>query len=256
MSKILQNKNILVTRAAHQAEEFADQIEKYGGIPYVVPLLKIDCNIDRNYLKILEGIQQYEWVFFTSANGVRCFFQIWEQNFGTRNLDDKKFAVVGKKTNEILKMYGYEATFIPSVYNAETMATEFLQQYNRHHSILLVRGKQARRTLSDIFTKADIDYDSVTVYGTSMNEDSRDSLNKGLHYYHIDYITFTSPSTVEAFCSLLENSEQMKGKYIVCIGTTTAKKATEKGLENILVPEHFTIEGMITAISDHIAKKG
>src|SRR5690625_7201024 len=114
MSGILQDKHILVTRAEHQAEEFADQIKQHGGKPYIVPLLKISRIVDRNYLEILENIEQYEWIFFTSANGVHCFFQIWKNKFGMRELSHHKFAVVGRKTNEVLQEYGYEASFIRS----------------------------------------------------------------------------------------------------------------------------------------------
>jgi|SRR5690625_478292 len=256
MSGILQDKHILVTRAEHQAEEFADQIKQHGGKPYIVPLLKISRIVDRNYLEILENIEQYEWIFFTSANGVHCFFQIWKNKFGMRELSHHKFAVVGRKTNEVLQEYGYEASFIPSIYNADTMATEFLKEIKPKRPILLIRGKQARHVLPQAFTKLDINYDCLVVYEASVNNDSKDSLNKGLHYNHLDYITFTSPSTIEAFFSLIEDVKEIEGKGIVCIGTTTARKAAEKGLSHIILPEHFTIEGMITAISDHIAKKG
>src|SRR5690625_2447377 len=256
MSGILQDKHILVTRAEHQAEEFADQIRQHGGNPYIVPLLKISCIVDRNHLRVLENIEQYEWLFFTSANGVHCFFHIWKSKFGMRDLSHHKFAVVGRKTNEALQQYGYEATFIPSIYNADTMAMEFLKEIKPHRPILLIRGKQARRVLPEAFAELDIDFDCLVVYETSVNHDSKDSLNRGLHYNHLDYITFTSPSTVEAFFSLIENVKEIEGKEMVCIGTTTARKAAEKGLSNIILPEHFTIEGMITAISDHIAKKG
>src|SRR5699024_5253694 len=122
MSNILQNKHILVTREKDQAKVFANQIKLHGGIPYIVPLLKISCSVDRNHLKIVENIEQYEWIFFTSANGVRFFFNMWEKKFGMRNLGHQKFAVVGRKTNEALQKYGYESTFMPSIYNAETMA--------------------------------------------------------------------------------------------------------------------------------------
>ena len=255
MSGNLQNKRILITRAEHQAEEFAVKVKQYGGNPYIIPLLKISCCVDRNHLNRLGNIQQYEWIFFTSANGVHCFFQIWRSKFGLRDLSHYKFAVVGRKTNKVLQQYGYEATFIPSIYNAETMATEFLKEIKPNRPILLVRGKQARQVLPEAFAKRDIDFDCLVVYETTVNDDRKDSLNRGLHYRHIDYITFTSPSAVEAFFSLLEDIKDVNGKEIVCIGTTTAKKAAEKGLNHIIVPEQFTIEGMITAISDHIAKK-
>lgn len=252
----LQGKNILVTREKNQAQDFADKIKHFGGNPYIVPLLKVSHVDSKNHLKILENLQQYEWIFFTSAHGVHCFFESWKRSLGARRLTHQKIAVVGTKTNEVLKAYGYQATFIPSTYNAETMAREFLSEYNPKKTILLVRGKLASPILPDIFTKAAISYDCLTVYETYVNDESKELLIESLHYSHLDYITFTSPSTVDAFFSLIENVDQLEGKKIVCIGTTTETSAKEKGLSNILVPQHFTIEGMIAEIGDHIAKKG
>src|SRR5690625_5848251 len=97
-----------------------------------------------------------------------------------------KFSVDDRKTYEVLKEYGYEASFITSIYNADTMATEFLKEIKPKRPILLIRGKQARHVLPQAFTKLDIDYDCLVVYETSVNNDSKDSLNKGLHYNHLD----------------------------------------------------------------------
>lgn len=252
----LQGKNILVTREEKQSLEFAKKIKQLGGNAYISPLLKVSCIVPENHLTIFENFEQYEWIFFTSANGVHCFFENWKHYSGVRDLNSKKIAVVGTKTNDILQSYGYQATFIPSRYNAETMVTEFLEKFDVKQHLLLVRGKIASRILPDAFTKAGLDYDCMTVYETSVNNDSKVILNDGLHYSHLDYLTFTSPSTVDAFFSLIDNMKQIEGKNIVCIGTTTEARLIERGLSNILVPEHFTIEGMITRISDHIAKEG
>lgn len=252
----LQGKNILVTREENQAQVFADKIQKYGGNPYIVALLKVSRVDSKEHLKILNNLQQYEWILFTSANGVHCFFDIWKENLGTGNLKDQKIAAVGTKTNEVLREYGYQATFIPSTYNAETMAKEFLSKYHTTQPILLIRGNLASHILPESFTEAGLDYDCLTVYETSIHHENKKVLNTSLHYSHLDYITFTSPSTVDAFFSLIDNVNLVEGKTIVCIGTTTEARAIENGLSNILVPEHFTIEGMIAKISDHIVKKG
>src|SRR5690625_1126168 len=252
----LQEKNILVNREESQAHKFAEKIKRFGGNPSIVPLLKVNHVDSKNHLKILGNLQQYEWIFFTSAHGVHSFFESWKRDGGARRLTHQKIAVVGTKTNEVLRAYGYQATFIPSTYNAETMAREFLSEYNPKQPVLLVRGKLASSILPDVFTKAAIDYDCLTVYETCINEESKELLNESLHYSHLDYITFASPSTVDAFFSLVENVDQIEGETIVCIGTTTETRAKEKGLSNILVPQQFTIEGMIAEMSDHIAKRG
>lgn len=252
----LRGKSILVTREEKQAQDFAKKIEQFGGVAFIAPLLKVNCVVSENTLTTFENLPQYEWLFFTSANGVHCFFENWKRNLGAGRLTYQKIAVVGTKTNEVLRGYGYQATFVPSTYNAKTMAREFLSEYHPKQPVLLVRGKLASSILPEVFTKAAIDYDCLTVYETSVNDESKELLIESLNYSHLDYITFTSPSTVDAFFSLIKNVDWIEEKTIVCIGTTTATRAKEKGLSNILVPEHFTIEGMIAKISDHISKKG
>jgi uroporphyrinogen-III synthase len=252
----LQNKNILVTREEGQAEDFAEKIQQCGGNAYITPLLKVNSVVSTNHLQIFENLQHYEWIFFTSANGVHCFFDIWKCNFESGNLKDHKIAVVGPKTNDVLREYGYQAAFIPSIYNAKTMAAEFLSKYDTKHPVLFIRGQLSSNILPDAFTKAGLDYECLIVYETCVNNESRAMLNERLGRGDIDYITLTSPSTVDAFFSLIENVSQIEGKEIVCIGTTTENRAIEKGLSKLLVPKDFTIEGMIAGISDHLVKKG
>lgn len=251
----LQNKGILVTREQKQAQIFARKIEQSGGIPYITPLLKINCVVSEDHLQTLRDLEQYEWLFFTSANGVRCFFEKWKSYFDNKRMD-QKIAVVGSKTNDILKDYGYTAAFIPSVYNAETMAAEFLRKYQTQGPVLFIRGQLSRNVLIDAFTDAGLPFESLTVYETVINTESKNSLNDIVTKKNIEFITFTSPSTVDAFFALIEDVQLIKNKIIVCIGSTTEKRAKEKNLKPILVPEHFTIEGMIDRMGHYIAKKG
>ena len=139
------NQRILVTREKKQAEAFAEKIETYGGQAFIADLIKIAClNFNKEKLP-----QEYQWIFFTSANGVNCFFR------QTNHIDFQqvKFAAVGAKTNQALQTYGYKADFMPSAFDANTMAKEFLESKLADGKILLVRGNLSRPELIKAFSE-------------------------------------------------------------------------------------------------------
>ncbi|WP_404453707.1 uroporphyrinogen-III synthase [Oceanobacillus kapialis] len=248
----LQGKNILVTREAGQAELFAKQINQSGGNPVIVPLLKITCKESDKAREILTNLSHYNWIFFTSANGVDCFFDLRSGIDSNSVRIHANIATVGEKTSIALQEYGYKANFTPKLYNANTMATDFLQEYTNPGRILLIRGNRSRSVLPEEFRKHGIRFDTLEVYDTHFNFARKKQLNQELRENEIDYITFTSPSTVEAFCEMVDGIP--KTVPCICIGSTTSKRAEELGFQYILTPETFTIEGMIHCIRDHIKK--
>ena len=247
----LQGKRILVTREAKQARVFSEKIIVAGGVPIEVPLLKIACKQAENSNQILEKLPGYHWIIFTSANGVHCFFK--QLPDGMEALPEQiKIAVVGHKTEEALLNYYRSADLMPEVYDADSLADIFLKKYEAGESILLVRGNRSRDVLPKVFTAKGIGFDSIEVYETTINKQNGDKLQKILSEHDLDFITFTSPSTVQSFVKL-------SGKHdtsCVCIGTTTEKVAIEHGFSSILTAEEFTIEGMIKVMSDYIAMEG
>lgn len=244
----LQGKRILITREAKQAKVFSEKISASGGIPVEAPLLKISNKVAENREFIFAKLPSYHWVIFTSANGVHCFFEQLPNHL-TSLLENIKIAVVGHKTEEALKQYQFVADLMPEVYDADSLAEIFLKKYQAGETILLVRGNLSRDVLPRVFTKKGIGFDAIEVYETQMNRESAALLKRVIAADEIDFITFTSPSTVEAFAEL-------SGNYIaipcVCIGTTTKKAAEEHGFSSILTAQIFTIEGMIEEMRNHI----
>lgn len=251
----LDHKNILVTRAEPQARAFAEQITRYGGEAIVTPLIKITCTGGPHYQATIDRLTDYEWLIFTSANGVSCFFNQLEKS-GRQDL--KKYAhlaVVGPKTNQALHAFGYEADFIPSVYNAHTMAQTFLETYQPTGPVLLVQGQLSGTVLEAALQRENVPYDCLTVYETRTNVDVKHDLQHALSTKHIDFITFMSPSTVDAFKELTDDLAGTVQSTIMCIGTTTEKRAREHGFQKVLVPEAFTTEGMMREMHAHTFKK-
>lgn len=254
MMACLQNKKILITREQKQAQAFAESIVKHGGEPVEVPLLEIRCKDRPEDRRLFQSLAAFQWVFFTSANGVSCFFQLLHKHhINPAILKTIKIAVVGHKTENALKDHGISADFIPGVYDAAHMAAEFLGRFNIEGPILLVRGNRSRTILPERFSQIGVDFSTIEVYETGFHYKKADQLNEVLRKKAYDYITFTSPSTVDAFTEMAVTDYD---KVCVCIGTTTEAHAREMGFTTTLTPKEFTIDGMITSMCNDIATKG
>lgn len=241
----LNGKRVLVTREAGQAKEFSRLIKAAGGLPVQVPLLKINCK----KFASTKAFPSYDWLIFTSTNGVDCFLkQLTERE--RKLIKDSQIAVVGHKTAEALSNYELTADLIPEVYDAVSLSEVFLEKYHTGESILLIRGNKSRDVLPAVFSDKGIEFDTVEVYETIINERNSDLLQQAVLEEKLDFITFTSPSTVEAFHELA--GKQKKELFTcVCIGTTTQAAAKKFGFRTIITAETFTVEGMIKAMQAH-----
>lgn len=251
MALPLSGKKVLVTREASQAKLFSNQLHECGASVVEVPLLKIACRTDF-IEKLPQPLEKFQWVFFTSVNGVRCFFEIViNKNWDLSNV---KFAVVGHKTGEVLNQYGYQAEIIPSKYDGKTMVKEFLENYHNIGQVLLVQGSRSRDVIERGFEEAGVPYHTIVVYETVYNGEISEHLQQVLNTTKFDFITFTSPSTVEAFVKF-SNREISNDTLIVCIGTTTEERARQLGFNNVISSDLFTIEGMIQVMCDTVMRE-
>lgn len=242
--KDLRNKKVLITREKSQAKSLTSLIERFNGKPIVIPLIAIDCI--KNY-EIDLNKRNYEWIFFTSVNGVHCFMKQYSKNLTY----DYRIAAVGHKTARIIEQYGYQVDFIPSTYNAETMVKEFLQQYPNSDHFLIVRGNISRNVLLDAFRDQHLLFEPIVVYETKPNVSAKQLLIDTFINNRPDYLTFTSPSTVNTFVSLLEGTsflEEARNIPTVCIGTTTENAAKSYQFLTLITPKTFTIEAMVNEL--------
>ncbi|WP_077327252.1 uroporphyrinogen-III synthase [Virgibacillus siamensis] len=249
----LHGKKILITREQKQAKEFSEKVLRYGGIPLEVPLLKISCIENSCAQQEQFNGRHYDWLFFTSTNGVDCFFTCENSK---KIASGARIAAVGHKTAAKLEEYGYTVEFIPSTYHAEAMTNEFPEQ-NRlpDMRILLVQGSKSRDVLPKWLTEQNVLFDTAVVYESLFHYENKGKLIKALHHENPDFITFTSPSTIDAFVEMSQEVGQPDCTF-VGIGSTTAQHANDLGFGHILTADEFTIDGMIQCMSDYLAVKG
>ncbi|MFD1018933.1 uroporphyrinogen-III synthase [Thalassobacillus hwangdonensis] len=255
----LAGKRILVTRAEHQAISLSEELKKVGGEPVEVPLLGFYPRNDGKNITTIARLHEYAWMIFTSSNGVKFFFDLWDKH-GEEWPKDLKIAAVGEKTDEALRQHNHTADFMPSTYTAEVMADEFRQVDPDPGKVLVVRGNLSRDVLPEAFREQHVLFQTITVYDTLPMKENKRQLLQEMNDQPMDGLTFTSPSTIRAFHSFCEGEQQFEDWLhlpCLCIGPTTASEAERTGFKEIITPDSlYTVEGMVDALRKYFNQKG
>jgi uroporphyrinogen-III synthase len=250
----LAGREILVTRERITAEGMADIIKQFGGIPRIVPLISFKPFQDENESTYLERLKSYEWIFFTSKNGVHFFFQKLKEHCLSLEGSGIKFAAVGEKTRKAMESCGIQADFVPQLYTGSDFAKEFLQRFPDPGHVLLSKGNLARDTISSYFLERSQPIDEWITYETTFPKDSEERLITLLQLRELSAVTFTSPSTIRRFMKIVKEHhlrDLLNGLSVACIGPVTKEAADSYGLAVQVVPERYTVEDMIQELANH-----
>ncbi len=229
----LKGKTILVTRSAFQAEYFTNQLQDLGAKTIVFPLIKTTAINQSELVKQFNAIT-YNWIVFTSTNAVKFFFE----NIESKNVTSK-IAVVGEKTKRVLEKFGVEVDFMPTQFTARQLANEL--PISKNDSILIPRSDLAKNDIVEILESKSCKVETVSIYENCSIEYSDNELNS-VFKQQIDFIAFTSGSTVNSFMKL---GVGLRLEKIVCIGPETAKVAKVNSLIVAAIANPHTIEGMV-----------
>ena len=236
MQQPLKNKTIIVTRSENQASDFITQLKNLGAKTIALPLIK---NTPTNQEKLSSKLNQnnYSWIIFTSPNAVQFFFD----TISPKDINSK-IATVGSKTKELINTLGLTVDFIPTQFTAKQLATEI--PVTENDTILIPRSNLAKNDIVEILENKNCSIDTIAIYENTSVHYSTEELDT-IFKQQIDFITFTSGSTVASFMKLGIELNQEK---IICIGPETAKVASDCNLLVSGVANPHTIEGMIDEI--------
>jgi len=256
--KPLIGKKILITRAREQSVEFATRLKKLGAEVIQFPTIEIVPPLSwKNLDRAIAQLKFYDWVIFTSANGVNFFYQrLKERGKNRRSLSGLKICAIGPATAEQLKKRGARVDYIPKKFVAESILGGFKRMGIEGKQILLARAKKARDVLPEGLKKIGTTVDVVEVYRTVKPKGKVMRLKRLLEKKEVDVITFTSSSTVSHFIDLLGKEvlkNLLKGVAITCIGPITARTVREAGLKVHIQPEEYTIPALTRAIAEYFA---
>jgi len=249
-------KRILVTRARNQASDFLARLRELGAECIEFPTIEIAPPKSwRSLDRAVRSLGDYDWVVFTSVNGVRVFFErLPALGLDVRVLGGIRIGAIGPKTASALESRGIHPDIVPGEYRAEALVEAFGKKKNTRLRILLPRAAQARDVFPRELEKMGALVDVVEAYRTVKPQTEKTRVMKMLEGGEIHMITFTSSSTVKNFLDMFSEDEVqrlhqwMEGVHVACIGPITADTAGALGFKVTLVSHEYTIEGLTEAI--------
>ena len=251
----LADKRILITRAQGQTEEFSGLLKNYGATIIPFPTIEIVPPDDWSPLdEAINRLATYDWVIFTSVNGVKFFAQrLKGKGVNITILAEKKICAIGPRTQGELEKMGLTVTFMPPEYRAEGVAEGLKKRGINGKKILLPRAREARKILPDTLREAGAVVDEVEAYRATRPTKNKDSLETILKK-GIDVVTFTSSSTVRNFMELVPDKTVLNGVTVAVIGPITAETVRNYGLEPAITPSEYTIPALVQAIVEHFTE--
>jgi uroporphyrinogen III methyltransferase/synthase len=251
----LLGKRIVVTRTRKQASVLSNELRALGAHVIELPTIRIEppSNL-REFAELVQDAHVYDWIVFTSANGVEAFFDIFFKLYDdAREIGGARIAAIGPATAQRVKDFHLHVDLQPEEFVAEAVVREFKKQGSIENlRLLLVRAEKARDTLPKELSGLGAIVDAALAYRTVPETRDTSGARRQLAQHGADLITFTSSSTVENFLSL--GLPWPKGMRIASIGPITSKTARDHDLKVDVEARRHDIIGLVQAIREFFEK--
>ncbi len=253
-------RQILVTRTREQASDLSQRLKELGANPIEFPAIEVippESWVEVDHC--LKKLDEYDWIIFTSANGVRFFLErLLALGMDIRDLRGPQICAIGPKTAEGLEALKVRVDYIPVEYRAEAILAGLRKENWPGKRVLIPRARMARDILPEGLRRAGAVVDVVEVYQTvSPSGDPGDIIDR-LQSGEIAAVTFTSSSTVANFMERMGAAKArglLKGVVVASIGPITAEKAKSLGIETAVMPKEYTIPALVKALAEHFKRQ-
>jgi uroporphyrinogen III methyltransferase/synthase len=256
--KPLFGKGVVITRPERQADDLAQLLSAEGADPIHFPTIKIVPPESWQELdEAIEKLPTYEWLIFTSANGVHFFFErLRDKNKDIRELKGIKICCIGPATAGQIEDKGIKVDLVPKQFIAEGILQSFAAMDLNRRKILIPRAAQARDILPEGLKKQGAEVDVVTTYRTINSGKKKEELAAMIYDNKVDVITFTSSSTVTNFVEIMGRDFTLPPRIdVACIGPVTAATAKKAGFQIDISREEYTMEGLVQSLINHVKNK-
>ena len=247
--KELSGKRIVVTRTRSQAGALSEQLRALGADVIELPTIQIEPPTDlRAFAELVQDAHLYDWIVFTSPNGVSSFFELFYKLYNdAREIGGARIAAIGPATAQRIRDFHLHVDLEPEEFVAEGLVRAFQKEGSMENvRILLARAEQARDVLSKQLSSLGAIVDEGFAYRTVAETRDITGARRRLMEEGADLITFTSSSTVENFLALeLKWPEKMQ---IASIGPITSKTVRDRGLQVDVEARRHDIPGLVDAI--------
>lgn len=252
-NKPLFGKKILITRAKEQSSTFMSKLSKVGAKPICCPIVTYEIIESEVHNKnIINNLSDYDWIFFTSQNAVKFFFEILHKNhYDSRALSKVQVAVVGYKTKIELKKYNIKVDFVPKRFSLKDLISELNEKVNLKGKKVLLPGQVG--ISRDLSLQTIIKWAIYKANFTDiLEQEIIDQIKNS-----IDIITFFSSNTTSHFAKLIEKhniQENLKSSLIAVIGEETSKTAKQVFGKVDIIADPSTEEGLISSMEKYFTK--
>ena len=245
-------KRVLVTRPLHQASELVRRLEELGASPFILPAVAIREPAD--WLPVdgaLAELGRYQWLVFTSANGVHALVRRLRQTGrDLRALGSVRLAAIGPGTADVLRTYHLDPDLVPPEFRSESLA-EALMEQARGQRVLLVRADRGRDVLRQELARV-ASVDQVAVYAQVDVLDPHSDVLNCLRRGEIDYVTLTSTNIARAVIGVLDqvSRDRIAAGEVKLVSISPVTSAAIRELELPVAAEatQYTVAGLVEAL--------
>ena len=250
-SKPLFGRGVVVTRPEPQAAELAALLWAQGARVIHFPTIRIEP--PSTWVELdgaIEQIETFDWLIFTSANGVRFFFQrLKSLGRDIRDLKGIRLCTIGPATADALGNLGLPVDLLPDEFVSEGVVKAFAGRDICGKRILVPRAEKARDIIPAGLTEMGASVKTAVAYRTVNSGRSRTELERLYDEGKIDIITLTSPSTVNNLIKIMGKGHPLfNGIKIACIGPVTAAAARKAGLTIDILQDRYTIPDLVESM--------
>lgn len=250
VKRILKDKLVLLTRPKAGSEEFQRKLDFEKADVIAMPMIDLQLKEDQSEMDAaFDQLETYDWLVFTSSAAVRFFFQrVEEQGLKMYFFPDLKIATVGEKTKVTLEQLGYRTNFVPIQFTAEVLAENLPDIEDK--KILIPASDLSGSNYIEEFKRRGAKPAQIVIYNNvpvKYSEAERQDLKEK----ELDYLTFTSGSTVRSFHEQFGPPQLSFPKARnIYIGPSTAKVARSLNWQLDAIAELHTVEGMIESMKE------
>jgi len=245
----LYGKRIVVTRTRKQAGALSSGLRQLGADVFEIPTIRIEPPKDLlEFGQLVQDAHSYDWIVFTSPNGVTAFFEMFYKLFkDAREIGGARIAAIGPATAAKVREFHLHVDLQPDEYVAEAVVKAFQKDSTiENQRILLARAEQARDVLPNELAKLGAIVDVAVAYRTVPETEDLSGALARFKAEGADLITFTSSSTVENFLAL--KLPLPPGLKTASIGPITSQTMRDHGLAVDVEAKQYDIPGLMKAI--------
>ncbi len=244
-------RGVVITRPERQVDDLARLLAAQGASPIAFPTIRIEPPSDwRELDKALERLEIYDWLIFTSANGVHFFFErLREKGGDVRRLKGIKICCIGPATAAQIESRGIRVDLVPGEFIAEGILKSFASMDLAGRKILIPRAEKARDVLPQGLRRQGAEVDVAVTYRTMNSGRKKEELQRFIDAGEVDVITFTSSSTVTNFVEIMGADYVLPPSIkIACIGPVTAATAKKAGFSIDIEQEQYTMDDLVQSL--------